>query len=304
MQIFLQLFLSSFICFSLFADPVGLSVVALGDWGVRGGEFQSSVAGAMAKYADDNKVDFAVLAGDNFYPDGVQSVSDSHFQESFERVYSQPSLQKFKWWVALGNHDYRGSVDAEIQYTNVSTRWKLPKRYYSKSFNIRGVTADFFFIDTTPMIPSYYSDAMMSDEIAMAGSIEDQKRWLRKKLSLSKADWQVVVGHHPLYSANEARTSERAALQQQLKHIFKTNGVDLYISGHDHNLQLQKDPALKTYQIVSGGGQQARGVGSSPYTVFAKSTPGFTVVNLRKKNFRVKYLNHLGEVLYNYGFRR
>ncbi len=64
---------------------------------------------------------FVVAVGDNFYEDGVASVTDPHWQNSFEKVYTAPSLQ-VPWWAVLGNHDYHGNCDAQIEYTHSPKR--------------------------------------------------------------------------------------------------------------------------------------------------------------------------------------
>src|SRR5215813_9028063 len=108
---------------------VMLNFLILGDWGRKGTPGQLAVADGMARVAEQLKSRFVVTTGDNFY-DGVTSLHDAHWQESYEAVYHRPSLQ-IPWYVVLGNHDYQGSVQAQLDYAYLSARWCLPARYYA-----------------------------------------------------------------------------------------------------------------------------------------------------------------------------
>ncbi|MGH2574998.1 MAG: metallophosphoesterase [Ignavibacteria bacterium] len=106
--------------FFLFFKPVylysNLSFLVIGDWG-RDGKFnQMEVANQMGLYAQKLNVSFVISTGYNFYPDGVFSIFDNQWQTSFENIYTHISLQ-IPWYVSLGNHDYLGNVQAEIDYT-------------------------------------------------------------------------------------------------------------------------------------------------------------------------------------------
>ncbi len=56
--------------------------------------------------------------GDNFYDYGVNSTSDPYWQQDFVDVYSDAALQ-IPWYITLGNHDYMGTVDVQLQYQKV-----------------------------------------------------------------------------------------------------------------------------------------------------------------------------------------
>ena len=130
-----------------------LRFIVFGDWGRNGEDNQKEVAAEMGIVAKKFKPEFIVSTGDNIYPNGVRSTMDYGWIASFENIYTAHSLQT-DWYVVLGNHDYGGDPQAEIDYSKVDRRWNMPARYYSKIFYIgddstQGVLL--VFIDTTPL---------------------------------------------------------------------------------------------------------------------------------------------------------
>ncbi len=137
------------------AEGQALPFILVGDWGRAGHDDQRNVAIQMGKTAAAMNSQFTVSVGDNFYENGVVSVDDPQWITSFERIYTAPSLQR-PWKVILGNHDYRGNVQAQLDYSQKSRRWQLPARYYSLSETLPdGAKADFFYVDTSPFIKKY-----------------------------------------------------------------------------------------------------------------------------------------------------
>ena len=123
-----------------------LHFFVIGDWGRNGEYGQKEIAKVMADAAEQVEPKFIISTGDNFYPSGVRSIMDPHWKASFEDIYPQHSLQG-DWYIVLGNHDYKGNPDAQIEYSTISRRWNMPSRYFSKTFGIsKSQSAQFIFM--------------------------------------------------------------------------------------------------------------------------------------------------------------
>ena len=112
-----------------------MTFLFIGDMGTSD-HYQKLVAKSMEKLIKHHKVKFICGLGDNIYEFGVKSVTDIKFKKHFEEPYKNINL---KFYMCLGNHDY-GTIlfnhmipndfKHQIEYTNLSKKWYLPKRYY------------------------------------------------------------------------------------------------------------------------------------------------------------------------------
>jgi acid phosphatase len=235
-----------------------VSFYAIGDTGY-GGDILRANASSMERAAEKRPVAFVLLLGDNFYPSGVDTTEDRRWKEIFEDAFVGAGLQ-VPFHAVLGNHDHRGSIEAEIDYTKRSTRWKMPSRWYTFSAPLAdGSAAQFFALDTQP-IHHGWSEA------------KAEEAWLDAELSLSKARWKIVFSHHPILShGSHGGTAELVA---RLEPILERHGVDLVISGHDHDLQVI--PSNKGWvQVVSGAGCSTRDTSFGEDTLCALAEPGY-----------------------------
>lgn len=278
-----------------------LNFLAMGDWGRNGADHQKQVAEQMGKTAAEIKAQFVIATGDNFYPSGVISEHDPLFKYSFEDIYTAFALQ-WDWYPVLGNHDYKSNPDAQVAYSKISRRWKMPSRYYSKTFAINGDNTQqvlIAFIDTNPLIPEFYSNAEYGPNVKGQDTTQ-QKRWLAKVLSDPSPNikWKIVVGHHPLYTGG-SRTNgyDTKAVRNSLKSTLDKYGVDVYLSGHEHSLQHIK-PAGKTHHFISGAASEKTPARLIEGSRMAASEYGFMVFSVTKNQLQVQTLNDEGEVIY------
>lgn len=292
---------SQFLPGSLLADEAGHSVLdggfnflVFGDWGRNGQRDQREVATQMAIASKASDARFIISAGDNFYEKGVASANDPQWQTSFENVYHDPALQ-IPWLVILGNHDYAGNCEAQLEYARAHPRWVMPARYFHQTHHIDGDTSvQFFYLDTTPMIRSYWKPLSKIGKHVATQDVKAQIAWFKDALAASKARWKIVVGHHPIYSGGEhGDTAELIADILPLLHEYK---VQAWFNGHDHDLQHLVAGNLNMF--CSGAGSQVRRTKNTVHTKFAKSRPGFTTVSLQPERMLIRMTDSNGQLLY------
>lgn len=293
--------------------PASVRFVALGDIGT-GGPGQRRVAEAVALRARAEPIDLLLTLGDNFYPTGVWSTDDPQWASTIEDVYADPAL-RVEIRPTLGNHDHQGFPLAQVAYSRVSERWRMPAPYYSFSRTLRGGDEVAFFAIDTEMIRTGLTPgrdpaslgrrvervrgtltrygARLSDDLvrliaqrvhesdeftvsrivhlargtgraidepliaeALAASAPEDYRaqldWLDAALAASTARWKIVYGHHPLYGHHPQRGHQRAMIAR-LEPILVARGVDLYIAGHDHLIDMMK-PIAGVHYLTSGAG--------------------------------------------------
>jgi tartrate-resistant acid phosphatase type 5 len=273
--------------------PGGLNFLIFGDWGRRGERVQVEVAEQMATAAQDVGAKFVISVGDNFYENGVASVSDPQWRASFEDVYRQASLQ-IPWHAILGNHDYHGNCDAQIAYHEINPRWNMPARYYLQSHQIEeGTMADFFYIDTSPMLKIYHRKDSSCRQV-VTQDVPRQLEWLKAGLAASTARWKIVIGHHPIYSGG--KHGDTPELIENILPLLHQHGVQAYFNGHDHDLQHLM--AGKVNLFDTGAGSQFRATKHTKHTQWAKACSGFTTVSLRADWMDVRMIDNLGAVIY------
>lgn len=280
-----------------------LQFIAMGDWGRAGADHQKAVAQQMAKVAAATGAQFIVSTGDNFYPGGVMSEWDPQFRSSFEEVYADFALYK-DWYVVLGNHDYITNPDAEVAYSKISRRWKMPARYYAKKFNINNDSTQqllLVFIDTNPLIPEFYKNSEYGPNVKTQDSAK-QKAWMETLLADPSPDikWKIVVGHHPMYSAG-SRTNgyDTKAIRNSLEPLFEKYGVDLFLAGHEHSLQHIVVPGKKTQHFISGAASERTPVKLIPEAQMAASQYGFMLFSVTGKELLVQTIDYAGNLLYS-----
>lgn len=279
-----------------YASPV-LRFIAVGDVGT-GASGQRAVAESMAKTAEGDSIAFVLFLGDNFYESGVRSVSDPQWTEKFEAMYDFPSLQ-IPFLAVLGNHDYRSNPQAQVEYTGISTRWTMPARFFSQHFSIDdSTTMELFCLDTHPMAYLTMNQIAAGEDSSM---YRPQLRWLEDVLSSSTATWKLAAGHHPLYSNGEH--GDNPQLASLLEPLFTRYGVDAYLAGHDHDLQLLR-PVQGVYYLISGAGGKHRDTEWKENTIFAATNLGYAVLGVSPSALGIEFFDKTGALQFSHVVRK
>lgn len=241
------------------------------------GEGAEAVAKGIARVHAGEPLDAILLTGDNFYPCGVTSERDPRW--SVNLPLTRVGVPVFP---VLGNHDYcgRADPDAQVRATGVIANWRFPARQYA----LRTPVADFAFVDTTPLV---------------RGSGKEVEPAIRRALTGSKKRWQVVVGHHPVFSSGYHGDFPRqeVARMRALVPALRETGTDLFICGHDHHVELIVGNML---HLVSGAGSNPiPPIKLRARTVFPEEIRleriGFAVVELSAKQIRVRMYDGQGK---------
>ena len=202
------------------------------------------------------------------------------------------------WFPVLGNHEYRGNTQAVIDYSNISARWEMPARYYTKVMEEDGATIRLVLIDTAPLLDKYRED---TEKYPDAGKqdMDKQLAWLDSVLASAKEDWVMVVGHHPIYADTDKNESERSDMQKRVDSILRKHGnVDMYVCGHIHNFQHIRKPDSKIDYVVNTSGSLAREVKPIDGTQFCSGATGFSLITLDKKELCLYMMDKEGKVLH------
>ena len=266
--------------------------IAVGDVG-KGNQEQYQVAAAMKEKCIKDECDFILMLGDNIYNDGVSSVDDSQFQTKFELPYQDIQIP---FYVALGNHDYGGNgkgteygkAGYQIDYTNVSSKWKMPHHYYQ--FEQQNVT--FIALDTNGQ---------------MFGIDKSQQEDVSSWIANSTSQWKIVFGHHPYLSNGphgnageyEGRPYIPIANGENVKQFAESvwcGKVDLYLAGHDHSRQWLADTCQGTGIVVSGAGSSTTDLPGSNSVLFQENTLGFLYIHIQDNILNAEFIDVTGNV--------
>lgn len=261
--------------FSVVPADRAIRVVAFGDFGT-GSEGQIKDAGAMAAYHKQHPFDFGLTLGDNFYSVGLNTPDSPRWQTQWETLYSPLGI---KFYPIYGNHDY-GDPDspaAELAYTAKSKSWDFPAPYYTFTAG----PVQFFAIDNI---------RLTDGELA----------WLDKELSKSTAKWKIVYGHYHIYSAtrgdNDAKEDNLIA---RLLPILEKNHVQIYLNGHDHNMQEARTESPVHFFTCGAGGADLYNMQTTyKKSVFKDKQFGFMVLEADTQHVDVIFVDEDGREVY------
>jgi tartrate-resistant acid phosphatase type 5 len=266
-----------------------LQIAALGDGGEgpeERGSHLSQTIGAVRKLGT---VDAVLLLGDNIYPCGARGPADRDWQ----RVIAPLFAIGRSIYPILGNHDWGRKAISDCAFSSPEAQiaqtgrpgfelWQFPAPTYVVTTGV----AEFILFDSSPIAYSWVEER------------KDPLCALRAALARPKSTpWRVVVGHHPLYSCGDHGDDQSAmAMRAALDELLAASGVDLYLAGHDHDLEIASRPGLPVH-VVSGSASRIRRRGATCREGdHFRITGGFALLDISPADFTVRmYCNGTGE---------
>jgi tartrate-resistant acid phosphatase type 5 len=233
----------------------------------------AELAAAIRKATADRAADAILVLGDNIYPCGV---TDKTVDVAMKTVYQPLFDLKTPMYALLGNHDYSegGIKCTEKEHAEVKPQkqvdykggtWKMPARNYVLRWP--GLATIVMF-DSEPIRRKCGPRQNIIDFVK------------RNVAEIGSGEWRLAAAHHSLFSSGEhgQNPDDAGTMRTALWSTFDRK-LDLYISGHDHDLERFGNATNPVY-VVSGSASLVRAadVKPAPPTFFA--TYGFAVVDL------------------------
>jgi 3',5'-cyclic AMP phosphodiesterase CpdA len=220
--------------------PAEFHLAVAGDGGDGGARIDATGA-AAGQIAALEPYDALLLLGDNVYPAGDPSkLPDTVFEPFADVLAGGADLMAI-----LGNHDVKqGHGDEQMEALG------MPGRYWAQEHG------DVLIV------------GIDSNEIDDPAQLE----FLDDTLGSTEATWKIVAVHHPPYSAGYQGSS--VDVRDALAPVLERHGVQLVLSGHDHDYQRSVPIDGVTY-VVSGGASGTRRTGDDDFTAASYSWHNF-----------------------------
>jgi tartrate-resistant acid phosphatase type 5 len=271
------------------------------------------VARGMDRYARSSGVhsDALFMLGDSWYGDLVGGAASPRWIEQFERMYPFETFG-CPIYSMLGNHDYQmlppevNKLEAELEYARSgrgldgrATRWTLPSRWYTFDFPKQNPLIRVIVLDSNMPRPDGvwqhgHDFTLKPDEQA------EQLAWFEGELKKPRiTPFLAVLAHHPVYS--NGPHGDHPVLVREWDPLFRKYKVDLYMAGHDHDLQHLEFEGHPTTHFLSGGGGadlyvlKVDGLDRGPY---AQEVHGFSHLSVTRSALELRHLDADGRFLY------
>jgi hypothetical protein len=281
-------------------------LLMIGDWGYDDDHAaQSQVAAGMCRYASDKAIrpQALLMLGDNWYGELAGGAHSPRWQTQFEQMYPAEAFSGPAYAI-LGNHDYQkwpdSKVEAELAYAkNAQARWTMPARWYRFEFPAQKPLITFIALDSNMPFTDGTSERGKDFTLTPAQQVE-QLAWLDAELKRPRTTpFLVVMGHHPVYS--DGPHGDHPTLVREWDPLFQKYKVDVYLAGHDHDLQHLEFEGHPTSHFLSGGGGADLydlKVAPSARGPFAQRIYGFSHLSVTERQLTLRHLDPSGRILH------
>lgn len=227
----------------LAADP-DLRIAAVGDVG-EGEEIDWSTSWAISRSGDDVRYDVLLVLGDNVYPSGDPARLEYTIFRPFDRVLDDGA----DLYAIVGNHD-ASHADEQMDVLGMPGTWWAAH-----------LPGDVLLV------------GLDSNRVADP----NQRTFLEDTLRDATERWRIVAVHEPPYSAGYQGSN--LTVREAFSPLFARYGVQLVLSGHEHDYQ-RSVPVDGVSYVVSGAAGRTRGTGEDTFTAVSYAVYHFVDVNV------------------------
>ncbi|WP_224248336.1 discoidin domain-containing protein [Hyalangium gracile] len=261
---------------------------AMGDFGTGG----SSQARVLERLGQSNLAgELMVALGDNAYESGTEQDFQDHMFTPMAAL-----LRRVPLFASPGNHEYVTN-QAQPYLDNFYLPANNPantERYYSFDWG----PVHFVALDSSCAI-----GLASSDRCTLAA----QKSWAAADLAATRQPWKVVFFHHPPWSSGAH--GSQLLMRREFGPMFEQYGVDVVLTGHDHNYERSK-PMVGSgvapsgsrgvvYLVVGSGGASLRSfpIAQPSWTAYRNNTDaGYLDVKVNGGTLVAQFLNASGAI--------
>ena len=218
---------------------------------------------AIAYHTYQQHPDFVMNCGDNVYESGT----DDEYQRYFFPVYNAdaagqrigaPLLRSVPFYTVIANHDVQGKDERGHEIADFTRNPDALAFYTAMHLPLNGPEAPAYPTPMSgpadriaafracagarfPRMANYsfdYGDAhflCLDSNRYIDPNDAALQQWIASDLPASDATWKFVVFHHPPFNVG----NEHYEVQHMrvLAPLFEAHGVDMVLSGHEHNYQ-------------------------------------------------------------------
>ena len=291
-------------------NPAAAQLLVLGDWGSEEKTAQAQVAAGLRTYVQQHSVhpQALLMLGDNWYGELAGGAGSSRWQTQFEQMYPAKDFP-CSVYAVLGNHDYQrwpeSKVDAELAYARSGrngsspTRWTMPSRWYRFELPTKNPLITFLALDSNMPRPDRQEEDGRDFTLTPQQQAE-QIAWLEAELKRARTTpFVAVIAHHPVYS--DGPHGDHPVLIRDWDPLFRKYHVDLFMAGHDHDLQHLEFAGHPTSHFLSGGGGAdlySLKVDPSQRGPYAQKIYGFSHISITAQHMTMRHLDESGRPLH------
>lgn len=228
-----------------------------------GHEVHQAVVNAVAR----EHIDFVVHTGDMVHKGGVDSEWLRFFQIEHELLTTRPIF------AVVGNHD--DSPRQLYRHFFARSLWEQDQRFYSMDWgNLRIIGVDSLEECREGCSQYIYLDRAL-EEGAAAGML------------------MVILVHYPPYSSGAHGSN--LLIRESIGALASRYGVELVLSGHDHNYERTEVIDGVTYVVTASAGAPIRAVRAESFSKKLRTEPHFVLIDVDSTGLTLRAVNLSGD---------